>query len=65
MKDYSMKWLYRRLAQLGERLFYMQDVTGSIPVSSTICESSSVGRVLPCQGKGREFEPRLSLHKLP
>ena len=55
----------RRLAQLEERLSYMQDVTGSIPVSSTICGSSSVGRALPCQGKGREFESRLPLHKLP
>ena len=51
----------RRLAQLGERLFYMQDVTGSIPVSSTtgggnprVCDEhtptncllSSVGRAL-------------------
>jgi hypothetical protein len=25
------------------------------------CESSSVGRARPCQGRGREFEPRLSL----
>ncbi|MFM2195828.1 MAG: hypothetical protein RL092_1428, partial [Bacteroidota bacterium] len=24
-------------------------------------ESSSVGRARPCQGRGREFEPRLSL----
>ena len=27
-----------------------------------ICESSSVGRASPCQGEGREFESRLSLH---
>jgi hypothetical protein len=26
-------------------------------------ESSSVGRARPCQGRGREFESRLSLHK--
>jgi hypothetical protein len=25
------------------------------------CESSSVGRARPCQGRGREFESRLSL----
>ena len=29
---------------------------------SLICESSSVGRAQPCQGWGREFESRLSLH---
>ena len=27
------------------------------------CESSSVGRARPCQGRGREFESRLSLQK--
>ena len=26
------------------------------------CESSSVGRARPCQGRGREFESRLSLY---
>ncbi len=41
----------------------MQDVTGSIPVSSTTSGSSSVGRARPCQDRGREFEPRLPLHK--
>ena len=25
------------------------------------CESSSAGRARPCQGRGREFESRLSL----
>ncbi len=45
---------------------------GSIPALSTKslyliqqtyyqCESSSVGRARPCQGRGREFESRLSL----
>jgi hypothetical protein len=46
---------------------------GSIPALSTNnacivytvityqCESSSVGRARPCQGRGREFESRLSL----
>ena len=28
-------------------------------------ESSSVGRARPCQGRGREFESRLSLKSLP
>ena len=49
---------------------------GSIPALSTKapfnrgfcyyegqCESSSVGRARPCQGRGREFESRLSLIK--
>ncbi len=26
------------------------------------CGNSSVGRALPCQGKGREFESRFPLH---
>jgi|GEM_PF-6758936 hypothetical protein len=29
------------------------------------CESSSAGRASPCQGEGREFEPRLSLKVAP
>jgi hypothetical protein len=29
------------------------------------CESSSVGRARPCQGRGREFESRLSLQVNP
>ena|GEM_PF-6438651 len=31
------------------------------PHFNIISESSSVGRAIPCQGIGREFEPRLSL----
>ena len=27
-----------------------------------ICENSSVGRARPCQGRGRGFESRFSLH---
>ena len=26
-----------------------------------VCDSGSAGRVRPCQGRGRGFEPRLSL----
>ena len=33
------------------------------PVPHFMRDSSSVGRASPCQGEGREFEPRLSLHK--
>lgn len=40
--------------------FHSQCV-GSNPVFCSNCESSSVGRAPPCQGGGREFEPRLSL----
>ena len=30
-------------------------------LETSISESSSVGRARPCQGRGREFESRLSL----
>jgi hypothetical protein len=33
--------------------------------ATAYCESSSVGRARPCQGRGREFESRLSLKKKP
>ena len=41
--------------------------TGSIPVPSTneTCGNSSVGRARPCQGRGREFEPRFPLKRVP
>lgn len=39
-------------------------VGGSSPSSPAICDSSSVDRVLDFHSKGREFEPRLSLHRL-
>jgi hypothetical protein len=29
-----------------------------------LCESSSVGRARPCQGRGRQFEPGLSLFEI-
>ena len=50
------------LAQLGEHLPYKQRVTGSSPVAPTMRKWLS-GRALPCQGKCREFESRLPLHK--
>jgi hypothetical protein len=31
-------------------------------LSLTTCGNSSVGRALPCQGKGRGFESRFPLH---
>ena len=29
--------------------------------TNSVCGNSSVGRARPCQGRGREFEPRLPL----
>ena len=37
----------------------------SSPTKKTICGSSSVGRALAFQAKGREFEPRLPLQICP
>ena len=42
----------------GHRLYLR-----SLKSLSITCESSSAGRARPCQGRGREFESRLSLHK--
>ena len=47
------------------------EIAGSSPASATkktyslSSGSSSVGRARPSQGRGREFEPRLPLHKPP
>ena len=56
------------VAQLGERLNGIQEVRGSIPLTSTgpevrgcMCGNSSVGRAQPCQGWGRGFESRFPL----
>ena len=58
---------YGRLAQLVEYLPYKQRVTGSSPVSPTtrlhFMREWLSGRALPCQGKCREFESRLPLHR--
>ncbi len=35
----------------------------SISAHFSFCGNSSVGRARPCQGRGREFESRLPLHK--
>ncbi len=35
---------------------------GSSPFIRTVCENSSAGRAQPCQGWGRGFESRFSLH---
>ena len=38
---------------------------GSSPFIRTVCENSSAGRAQPCQGWGRGFESRFSLHACP
>ncbi len=52
------------VAQLGERLNGIHEVRGSIPLESTYKHSlgivAQLVRALPCQGRGREFEPRRS-----
>ena len=54
---------YALVAQSVEHLTENQSVGGSIPPQGTLlCGSSSVGRAPPCQGGGRESEPRLPLH---
>ena len=51
------------IAQLGERLPYKQDVTGSSPVTPTITIQQQYGpvvqlvRTLACHARGRGFEP--------
>lgn len=49
------------IAQLAERQISNLEVASSTLVFCSISESSSVGRALPCQGKGRRFEPGFSL----
>ena len=51
------------VAQLVEHVTENHSVGGSIPPQGT-SGSSSVGRAPPCQGGGRESEPRLPLHFL-
>ena len=53
---------------MGERLNGIQEVRGSIPLTSTgpvvrgcMCGNSSVGRAQPCEGWGRGFESRFPL----
>ena len=52
------------VAQSVEHVTENHSVGGSIPPQGTFpgCGSSSVGRAPPCQGGGRESEPRLPLH---
>ncbi len=53
------------VAQSVEHVTENHSVGGSIPPQGTFqCGSSSVGRAPPCQGGGRESEPRLPLHFL-
>ena len=52
------------LAQLGERLPYKQDVTGSSPVTPTIKYGPVVQlvRTLACHARGRGFEAHAGRH---
>ena len=53
-----------RIAQLGERLPYKQEVTGSSPVSPTILRRSGVVwfNMSACQAEDRGFKSRLLRH---
>ena len=42
-------------------MFWRKKNCVTFAARSKQCESSSVGRARPCQGRGREFESRLSL----
>ena len=72
MLDFSARNVYNiivaekqrgSLAQLGERLPYKQDVTGSSPVTPTNTIQRQYGpvvqlvRTLACHARGRGFEP--------
>ena len=53
---------YGSIAQLGERLPYKQDVTGSSPVTPTSSQNIfgpvvQLVRTLACHARGRGFEP--------
>jgi hypothetical protein len=49
----------------GKDNFLLARECKSVYIRSPNSESSSVGRARPCQGRGREFESRLSLKSLP
>jgi hypothetical protein len=46
MTAFVMMSLNGHLAQLGERFLHTEEVTGSIPVVSTIRRHSSIGRAI-------------------
>jgi hypothetical protein len=55
--------LFTRIAQLVERLSYMQEVTGSKPFAGTsFGVVAQLVRVLACHARGRGFEPRSLRH---
>ena len=54
--------VFAEVAQLVEHQPSKLMVASSNLVFRSNCESSSVGRALACQAKGRGFESRLSLH---
>ena len=48
--------LYAAIAQLVERILGKDEVASSNLADGSICPISSVGRALPLQGRGRQFE---------
>ena len=51
------------LAQLGEHLPYKQRVSGSSPLTSTMCGPVvQLVRTLACHARGRQFEPDPGRH---
>ncbi len=54
------------IAQLVEHdLAKVGVASSSLVFRSKLSGNSSVGRARPCQGRGREFESRFPLHKVP
>ena len=56
----------KKIKQISKKLLTFEEAYSRINIvlSETEqykCDSGSVGRVRPCQGRGRGFEPRLSL----
>ena len=60
-KDHALS----RRCQMGQSMagnYWIDRITKSFFNDNSLCENSSVGRARPCQGRGRGFESRFSLH---
>ena len=62
-----MPFFLQKIEELDFHIDYFYSIFASprIRGKRTFCESSSAGRARPCQGRGRGFESRLSLHFCP